>query len=84
MCSETKIDKEKTEGFMKEAVSIVGRITVFGFLLGLSTLAFLFGGLLLFLSIMGLAVMVWWFPYIFMAAIPFVLIIAAIATIFKK
>lgn len=82
MCSE--INKNETEGVVKEAVSIIGRVTVFGFLLGLSTLAFLFGGLLLFLSIMGLAAMVWWFPYIFMAAIPFVLIIAAVATIFKK
>lgn len=82
MCSE--INKNETEGVVKEAVSIIGRVTMFGFLLGLSTLAFLFGGLLLFLSVMGFAAMVWWFPYIFMVAFPFVLIVAAIAAIFKK
>lgn len=82
MCSE--INKSETEGVVKEAVSIIWRVTVFGFLLGLSTLAFLFGGLLLFLSIMGLAAMAWWFPYIFMVAFPFVLIVAAIVAIFKK
>ena len=78
MCS------KKDDDIVKEASMIVKKVTMFGFLLCLSTLVFLFGGFLLFLSVMGLAVMVWWFPYIFMAAIPFILIIAAIAMVFKK
>ena len=78
MCS------KKDDNIVREAATLVGKVTMFGFFLGLSTLAFLFGGFLLYLSIMGLAVMVWWFPYIFMAAVPFVLIIAAVAMVFKK
>ena len=79
MCSKTD-----DNGILKDAAKILGRITMGAFLSGLAAIVFIFGGFLLFLSIMGLAVMAWWFPYIFIAAIPFVLIIAAIVAIFKK
>lgn len=79
MCSKTN-----DNGILKDTVKILGRITMGAFLSGLAALAFIFGGFLLFLSIMGLAAMAWWFPYIFIGAIPFVLVISAIVAIFKK